>query len=395
MKTMKLVSLVSVWAICGVPLTALALEEGECRSDEDCAEGASCEKAQWVAPCGFPGSDDGASDGASDGLVEPSERDGEPAPGEDGTGEARDCDTEVHEEEIGRCVTPPEPCTEDVECGEYEVCRKVSVGVSCPAEPSDGSEDDDGSIPPEACPDLPDQEEVSGTCGPGTSSCEQDTDCPREFECAVVGGAGSDVSCACVTEPCDCDEQSVERKACQPKVIECENDDPCPSDWVCHRVDTVTCSGGGAEPGIPGDGPTPIPEDDAGGADTPTAPSDGEGADPVPAYECTTTRGRGQCLPRVWKEGGVNFGESSGSDSPVSSDDGGGDDSPPPRDSDSGQGAPGSSNDSNSAGGEAESGSAKSGGCAVGPKFGAPSPGLWVIAIGAASLFVRRRRRSL
>lgn len=401
MKTKMLVSLVSLLALSGVPLTAAALEDGECRSDTDCGVGARCEKAQWVEPCGSPEYDGGASDDVwgnddvGDGAMEPPPRDAGPAPGGNGTSDAGDCDTRVHEAEIGRCVTPPEPCTEDAQCGEYEVCQKVSVGVSCPAGPSDdGWSPDDGSPPPSECPDLPEQE-VSGTCAPGSSSCEQDTDCPREFECVVVGGAGADVSCACVTEPCDCGEAFIEHKSCRPKVIECEDDDFCPEDWVCHRMETVTCSGGGAGPGVPSGGPTPIPEDDAGDGDTKAAPSDGEGADPAPANECTTTRSAGQCVPRVWKDRGVNFGEGSGSDSPVSSDDGGGDGSPPPVDSDSGQGAPGSSNDSNSPGGEAENGSAKSGGCAVGPKDSAPSPGVWVMAIALASVFVRRRRRSL
>jgi MYXO-CTERM domain-containing protein len=407
MKTKMLVSLVSLFALSGVPLTAAALEDGECRSDTDCGVGARCEKAQWVEPCGSQEYADGASDDVwgnddvGDATTEPPPIDGGPAPGENGTSDAGDCDTRVHEAEIGRCVTPPAPCSEDAECGEYEVCRKASVGGGCSGDdsgdggwsPNDGVSRDDSASPSEACSDLPEQEEPSGTCGPGASSCDRDADCPREFQCVVVGTDSSD-GCACVTAPCDCEPASVERRACRPKIVECEENDECPEDWVCSRVDTVNCSGGGAEPGFEDDASGPaLPADDRGESGTPMPPADGEGAEPGSSRECTTVRGPGQCLPRVWSENGVDFGGASRGDTPVSGDDGE-DDSPPPKGSDPNEGAPGSSTDGSGAGQEAENG-ARGGGCAVGPKYSAPSPGVWVMAIAALGVLGRRRRQRL
>ncbi len=402
MKIKKLVSLVSVGAIWGLPLTAVALEEGECRSDADCSEGASCEKEQWVDPCAPSGSDDspGESDSSHD-VAEPPPRDGGSAPSDGGSSDTPACDTEVHEAEIGRCVTPPAPCSEDAECGEYEVCRKASVGRGCPGElsddgwsPNDGvSSHDDSASPSEACSDLPEQEEPSGTCGPGASSCDRDADCPREFQCVVVGTDSSD-GCACVMAPCDCEPATIERRACRPKIVECEENDECPEDWVCNRVDTVNCSGGGAEPGFEDDASGPaLPADDRGESGNPMPPADGEGAEPGSPGECTTVRGPGQCLPRVWSENGVDFGGASRADTPVSGDDGE-DDSPPPKGSDPNEGAPGSSADGSGAGQEAENG-ARGGGCAVGPKYSAPSPGVWVMAIAALGVLGRRRRQRL
>lgn len=419
MMKMKIRSLVPVWVLLMVPMTASALEAGECESDVDCEGGAVCQKAQWVEGCAAPDPADPVSaDDAGDGESPPPV-DGDKGAGSDDAGDSGEprplppeCDTTVHEEEIGRCVVPPTPCSEDSECGEYERCNLVSGGSTCGVSEdgaSDGSSED-GSPPPGDCQEAPESASATGTCGPGNFACEVSEDCPREFECVVTSGGGDD-GCACVTEPCDCGSSAEERKSCVPKTVECDSDAECPDDWACQGTESVTCSGsGGSSDGStdggsdPSEGvPTPTSDDGGVSDDSGDGSSDGSSDGPPPdrTTECTTVKRKGACLPKAWSSYGASQGagepredgELNGGDDLSSNE---GDDGTPPPDKDGndpGQGSP-VSQDGEGAAEESGDASVSKGGCSVGPRMTSPSPGIWAIGIALMGVLVRRRRRA-
>lgn len=397
MKKNLVLSWAPTWALLFVPMTASALEAGECQSNEDCQEGAVCEKAQWVEGCDSPApADDLSDDGTSPARPDEPESTDDFADGREPAPLPPECDTTVHEAEIGRCITPPKACSLDSECGEYERCNKVSVGSTCGGSADGSSGSSDGESPAPADCETESEPAETGTCGPGNFSCESGDDCPREFECQASGGDSGD-GCACVTAPCDCDSTEPERTSCVPKKIECDEDSECPEDWVCQGTELVTCTGGGSSGGTTDDLAVDDGAADDGGASTDSGgkddASDGSG-EPKAKDECTTVPQKGACLPKSWSSYTANPSQGGGTRDDVNEggDDiglgDGGDDSPPPQE----DGSPGSGSPTSADGAENADAKTSKGGCSVGSKGTAPTPGLWVVGIAMMGVLLRRRR---
>jgi hypothetical protein len=263
---------------------AFAQAEGpECASDSDCAAGSACVKDQWSSGCAA------TPDGST-----------------------TDCDAEVHEAEFGICVTPPQACQSDADCGEYLGCVEENVGT-CSQDPS-------GEI---TCEEV----ESESYCGTKVQSCETDSDCPREFECMEAEMACLTIECPEDKPDCGgCSGQTLSE--CRPKAISCDTDDECPSDWSCMGTMVYECSGGGGDSAGGGSAggatstdpaePTPDPADNGGDVAEPFPEEPigmggvGEPEVKAPEETCVEVPAVGSCYPNVW--GGDGAGAASSGD---------------------------------------------------------------------------------
>ncbi len=182
--------------------------EDECTQDADCADGFTCETVDYgyceACPAPPPGEE---------------EEPGRPACGE------------CFEESVNVCSPPPpEPCTDDSDCGGEEVCVSYTF---------------------ETCQSAP------------IAPCETGSDCPDP-------------------EPVECDVES--EAYCVPRYFApCDADADCGGGFTCETIEICECSGSGStvEPGTDGE-EQPVDEPDC------TCSDSGEGYCELIEKECTT-----------------------------------------------------------------------------------------------------------
>ncbi len=227
MKTMKTMMLVIAMLLLAAP--AMADDDMNCMSDQDCPEGYGCvmmacacadcapcpdgEECEPCPPCDCPEEGEGWCEDLGDDYDDWGFYGGE-------------CDVDGDCPLGFSCEMVSVPCATNPTCPPCEC-------MSC--DPDDPECED---LPCE-CPDCPEPEacepEEMGYCVYDMIDCESDADCGAGFECLEVEecwGSGSSGGCAC--PPCAC-ETCPDGEECEPcECPPCECDDE-PVEWVSEE----------------------------------------------------------------------------------------------------------------------------------------------------------------